>query len=197
MRTTKGETTMGKLRTIGLDGMLVNAEYLGKGLFSTAYRFGDTVILLTDGDSSKEAISLFADQSLKHMPQIKRHEDWKQYQVFTMPYYRPLTKKEFPKAYATWKLLPSLLSKGEHILAWIDNEENGLPVELAEAMRELANCFANYNWDTMFMEFNKANVSVDQNGELVLRDCLGSDESVSKKRNRKRNRSRHLDTTLF
>ena len=170
---------------LDIDGTMVATEKIGKGLFATAYRAGDTVYLLVDGDNSKEALTLFTDQTLPHIPTCKRHNDIGKFSVFSMPFYRKLTKKEFPEAYAEWTRLPRFVAAGE-VEEWIKNVS--LPKTMKAAIEELINGFTNYDYDGMILEFNKANVSVGVNGKLILRDCVASRESILKKRAKKINR---------
>jgi hypothetical protein len=174
-----------KTRGLQIDGVVIQADYIGQGLFCKAYRNGATVYLLCKGDYSKECLSLFCDLDLPHMPQIVRHEDIAEYQVFSMPYYNPLTKKEYPKAFALWRTLPSKFVGYDAALAYVENCDN--PQTLREAIQNLIDNFANYAQpESMLLEFNKVNVSVDNAGNLILRDCLASIDSIKQRREHKR-----------
>ena len=170
---------------LNIDGKMVATEKIGKGLFATAYRAGDTVYLLVDGDYSKEALAMFTDQTLPHIPTCRRHDDIGKFSVFSMPFYRKLTKAEFPEAYAEWTRLPRSVSAGD-VHKWVKNVS--LPKALKAAIEELIDGFSNYDYDGMILEFNKANVSVGADGKLILRDCVASRESILKKRSKKINR---------
>lgn len=168
-------------RLIRVDGQWIPGAYLGKGLFTTAYRYGDTVYLLTNEDYSKEAIALFADQSLTHVPKIRRHEDWKHYQVYSMPFYQRLTKKDHPKAYVQYESLNTWGVAGAFsCYAWLSGH-TGLSDTLKAALQSLLDAFSNYESDNLCLEFNKVNLGVDSNGDLVLRDVLFSRGAVREK----------------
>lgn len=175
-----------KPKKIQLDGNWIEAEYIGKGLFSKAYRHGDRVILLTKNDYSKEAVSLFADTTLKHLPAIERHENFGVFQVFSMPFYRPLTKRDYPEAYEQWMELrntPTPTIGLHNAYGWIEKNEGGMRESLQTALRELVYAYSNYDVeDHLLLEFNKSNVSVNDVGDLVLRDCLASMRSIREAR---------------
>lgn len=177
-----------KTKKLEIDGKEIETTYLGKGLFCKAYRAQEKVFLLCQGDYSKEGLALFVDQSLTHIPTIERHEDLGDYQVFSMPYYHKLSKKEFPRAYAQWKKLPNTLAGPTEIEAFINKLRNEGEESLATALSALYDAFQNYCYSTMLMEFQKVNVSVDNQGELILRDCLASRESIREKRNEQEKR---------
>lgn len=189
-------STAKKTKVLQIDGYPVLGEYLGKGLFTKAYRAGDIVYLLVKEDMSKEAIALFADKTLRHIPRVNRHEDIGEYQVFSMPYYQKLTKKTAPRAWEQWQVLNSIgtFAVGPcTIMDVIKQVERKGYTSLALALQDLFDAFSNYDHDGMVMEWNKANVSVDQHGDLVLRDCLCSQNSVKRIRDarRKRHESRY------
>lgn len=180
----------GTRKTLCIDRVLIDSEYIGQGLFCKAYRNGDRVYLLCKGDFSKECISMFCDKTRKHIPHIDRHnDDIEDYQVFSMPFYHKLTKRDYPEAYKDWKTLPSTITSYAKACVFIDSELHNCPESLREAIRELVEAFSNYDNENMLLEFNRANVSVNDNGELILRDCLASIKSIDaiiKKRQAKR-----------
>lgn len=180
----------GTLKNLCIDGNTLQGEYIGRGMFCTAYRHDERVYLLCSGDYSKECIALFCDKSLKHIPNIERHDDIEDYQVFSMPFYHKLTKRDYPKAYAQWKTLPSIIVGYTEASQYIDSEQNNTPHTVREAIRELIGAYCNYDLDGMLLEFNKANVGVNENGELILRDCLASRGSIEVKRKERANRVR-------
>ena len=179
-----------KTRELTIDGQKVIGEYIGEGLFSKAYKVGDKVFLLCQGDYSKECLALFADQSLRHVPTIERHEDIGDNQVFSMPYYNKLTKKEYPQAFAQWRKLQNGLGISAQgpkaIEALIERLRIQGEQSLADAVSNMYEAFQNYAYHSIVFEFQKVNVSVNDKGELILRDCLADSESINKKRKNKK-----------
>jgi len=175
----------GTLRKIEIDGAKINAEYIGRGMFCRAYRVDSTVYLLCTGDYSKECVALFCDTSLRHIPTIKRHETWGDYHVYSMPFYAKLTKAKYPIAWEMWKTLPPSLLGFDKANELIGSEK--IPKSIRIALRNLVEAYANYASDSMLLEFNKANVGVEEkSGSLILRDCLADMSSVDKIRKEKR-----------
>lgn len=178
-------------RTLLIDGTEIPAHYISQGMFCKAYRSGNRVYLLCTGDYSKECIALFCDKTIPHIPHITRHEPLvergKDYQIYSMPFYRKLTTKD-KKAYRQWKTLPTIIRSYSEASTYVDSEQNNTPESVREAIRELIGAFCNYDIDGMLLEFNKSNVGVnEQTGDLILRDCLASQESIMKvRRERKR-----------
>src|SRR5579862_82599 len=89
---------------IKVRGQFLNATYLGKGLFTTAYRVGDIVYCYTNTDKMKEAIR---ECEGVHIPQITLEDTdclFRRIQydyVYSMPYYRNITSKDTE----AWKIL--------------------------------------------------------------------------------------------
>lgn len=185
---------IGKTKNLVIDGRETPAHYIGRGLFCKAYRSGDLVYLLCEGDYSKECITLFCDQSKKHIPKINRHERYKDYEVYSMPFYRKLTKRDFPIAYAQWKTLPSVILSYTEASSYVDSEQNNTPESLRAAILELIEAFSNYDVDSMLLEFNRANMGVNDTGELILRDCLASRKSIDKIRKQRKRGINGKDT---
>jgi hypothetical protein len=185
---------IGGTRNLIIDGVETPAHYIGQGMFCKAYRSGNRVYLLCHGDYSKECISLFCDKSVKHIPDIKRHSDIdgdKNFQVFSMPFYHKLTKRDYPKAYKQWKTLPSIIRSYSEASSYIDSEQNNTPESVREAIRELIEAFCNHDIDGMLLEFNRANVGVNDKGELILRDCLANRTSIERARTERKKRGRY------
>jgi hypothetical protein len=190
-----------KPRTLNIDGQQITAEYIGRGLFATAWRHGETVYLLVKEDYSKEAIALFADHSMKHVPTVSRHADIGEFSVYSMPFYRKVTKDETPKAYNQWRVLRKVLPYGAsgptHLGRAIDTLRSMQHDSLADAMQELSDAFANYDHEGMIFETNKANVGADANGDLVLRDCLASRASIDRRFSQRRTRRPQVYSRFF
>lgn len=180
-----------KTKNIYVDGLEVPAHYIGQGLFCKAYRNGDRVYLLCKGDFSKECISMFCDKTRKHIPHIDRHNNLEDCQVFSMPFYHKLTKLNYPQAYKDWKTLPGTITSYIEACVFIDSQEHNCPESLREAIRELVEAFSNYDNENMLLEFNKVNVGVNDNGELILRDCLASIKSMEAVRKEKQAKRKH------
>lgn len=175
---------MATFKNLQIDGQTVRAQFIGKGLFSKAYRVENTVYLLTQGDYSKECIALFARG--QHIPVITRHEDIEEgramYQVFSMPFYQPMRKKH-SKAWKQWAFLKQVcVVPGGYfeVREWLDSDRVKLELEptVWDALDQMIEAFSNYDSESMGLEFNKVNVSVDEKGELILRDVLFSQVSA-------------------
>jgi hypothetical protein len=177
-------------RTLNIDGRQITADYIGKGLFATAWRHGETVYLLVKEDFSKEAIALFADHSMKHVPTVSRHADIGEFSVYSMPFYRKVTKSETPRAFQQWRCLCSVIPYSvqgpNEVNRAIDKLRSMNQHTLADAVQNLSDAFANYDHDGMLFETQKCNVSADSNGDLVLRDCLASMASIDRRRSQQR-----------
>jgi hypothetical protein len=181
-----------KPRTLNIDGKQITAEFIGRGLFATAWRHGETVYLLVKEDYSKEAIALFADHSLLHVPTVSRHADIGEFSVYSMPYYRKVTKSQTPRAYKQWRALCSVIPYSvqgpNEVQRAIDKLRSMNQDTLADAVQNLSDAFANYDHDGMIFETQKVNVSADSNGDLVLRDCLASMASIDRRLAQRRQR---------
>lgn len=164
-------------------------EYLGKGQFTTAYKNGKFVYLFTNkssekGDWAKEAISLFC-RDHTHIPDIWHVEELDSgITIYKTNYYEPLMAKHKE----AWKLAKYL--EEERWRLWMANfiqvrsrhrmwfevmqefiDTITVPESIKEALQELLYAGMNYDQSVAF-EFNKKNLGVDEQGNLVFIDCL-------------------------
>lgn len=172
----------GDKRQIKLNGQRVEAEYIGKGQFSTCYRIDDKVYSFTKNDPSKELVNLFCDNNI-HLPALHLFESHDDYiQVYEMPFYNKLTKDSEP-AWSQYKALKSLwegipvpwkapqdwhkdkVQKFQNLVNASD-----LPSSLKDAIDQL--CSNSYNYDRILFEFSPRNLGLDDQGNLVLLDVI-------------------------
>lgn len=163
-------------------------EYLGKGRFTTAYKNGQFVYLFTNedidkGDWAKEAISMFC-RDHTHIPDIWEVEQLDSITIYKTKYYEPLTAQHKE----AWQLAKYL--EKERMRLWFANNYQintrkkqwyevmqefidtiTVPGSIKEALQELLNAGLNYDHSVAF-EFNKKNLGVDEQGNLVFIDCL-------------------------
>lgn len=81
----------GDKRIIKVNGQAIEAEFIGKGRFSTCYRVEDKVYSFTKNDAAKELINLFCNNN-QHLPALNLLEDHGHICVYEMPFYFKLTK---------------------------------------------------------------------------------------------------------
>lgn len=166
-----------RTRTLLIDGHPLRCQLLGRGLFTYAYRWERTVYLLSS-DPAKEALAVFGDPSNPHLPLVTRHDSIAPWDVYSMPWYAPLTKEAFPDAYADWKRLPRIFSgDARDIHAFLFSRyRDVLPTRLFDALEILVYGLSNYD-ERMTIEFPRRNMGVDHQGRLVLRDCIFSHQA--------------------
>ena len=169
----------------------IEADYLGKGLFCTAFEGDDGQVYLLvkqnqgDFDYSKEAISNWGDQENAHIPQIDMFGQYTfkgvEYLVFRMPFYEPLTAKH-KTAWAQYQALRTAYSEARfnnmgrpfHEIAqnlgfdFVSKLEDG-PIK--SALDSILSAGSNYGVE-YGLEFSKQNLSVNKEGVLILRDVL-------------------------
>lgn len=153
----------------------VSAKFIGSGCYSKAYRNGEDVYIVTN-DPAKESVALWSKNGTKHIPIIVwvgRNKCFKN--IYKMPLYKRLTKKDYPRAYAMWETLPQC--KVSYDIATKLVSCASIEPSLAEAIEELVYGMTNYT-NKFHLEFNKGNVGVDHNGELILRDCVVCDDAA-------------------
>jgi hypothetical protein len=198
----------GDTRTITVDETKIeDAEYLGRGMFCTAYRVLDTVYCFVKDCYMKEAISGI-DQP--HVPNITRHESTDEFDVYSMPYYGPL-RAAHKTAWAQYKMLDRAWDEAryrayeelkdtsqqfraedhnymvndcmvETLRSW------GADDDLVSAIEQMNYAASNYGSDITY-EFGVRNLGVDQDGRLVLRDVLYSPVVVRRVWDEKRKRT--------
>ena len=172
----------GDKKQIKLNGQKVEAEYIGKGQFSTCYRIGNKVYSFTKNDPSKELINLFCDDNI-HLPALHLFESYNDYtQVYDMPFYDKLTKDSEPawSQYKTlkslWEGIPTLWKAPqdwhkEKVQKFQDLvNASGLPESLKDAINQL--CSNSYNYDRILFEFSLRNLATDEQDNLILLDVI-------------------------
>ena len=176
-------------------GEELKADYLGKGRYSTAYRSGDSVYLITDPkDYSKEIASSF--KVMAHLPECNFLGFVGERRLYRMPYYERLTKREYPRAWRQFISIRDLVNRlnPDYIMQGYPNgygliiavsESPDIHPEMALAVEEMARIACNYgaSWP---LEVAKRNVGVDALGNLVLMDCLFDVEKIRRESMRRR-----------
>lgn len=203
----------GDAATITVDGKQLQATYLGKGKFTTAYRVGDTVYTFTDvesGDFGKEILSLHLYGEQAGLPPTQRHSDvairGREYYVYSMPFIAPLTAAS-KQAWRDYKILAKVQVEARWALPYskpiteyamdVNNDilarfiAAGGSQHTAEALKELVDRATNYGSDVL-TEFAPRNLGVDINGNLVLRDCMFSLRSIKRLEKQKQQRRNYL-----
>lgn len=181
---------IGETKTLTVDNKTIEAQYIGRGMFCTAYRKDDRVYLYCQGDYSKECVALFCTPG-PHIPKIERHNPVEEFQVYSMPFYDRITKAKYPKAWAQWKTLPNVIIGFSRISEYVDSEQNNTPETVRLAIGELIQAYCNYENEGMLCEFNRANIGVDRlTGELILRDCLASRGNIDRVRRQLKSKKR-------
>lgn len=186
----------GQWTTIKLDGQRLDAEYLGKGKFATAYRVGSDVLLyVRRGCYGKEILAHCAESP--HIPPCERVEtqngppgvDW-DINVYRMPFYeglRPRTEawaimKELQRAreaaYTELIKEPSMVRYEGVTVNYQVWTTAQVPDSVREALKILTDTAANWGSGYMFDAFNKANLGQDAEGRIILRDVLYDAEAV-------------------
>lgn len=175
------------------NGKKTEVEYLGKGRFSTCYKTSDTVYTFTnEHDYSKEAISMWCDTEIKHIPKIEYVGDSGLQRVYKMPLYKKLMAKN-KKAWEQYKELQRAENKKFEFIQSIPNfnwKIHGLDImhkmidiiqneEIKEALTEIRNGISNYGLSYCF-EFPKRNLVVDENDDIILLDVVFNTELIKK-----------------
>lgn len=175
-------------------GVTIRAEKFGKGMFTTAYRDGQDVYLLSIEDNCKEAYHHYANAThSKHLPAIewlgaydvKTPRGEKRVTVYKQPYYHALSSKAYPVAWSQFRTLEKLWHDAQGSVStrndWyysdvLSNfnervEASTLPDELKEAVDHLQVAASTYG-QSIAMEISKRNCRVDDEGRLILLDML-------------------------
>ena len=134
----------------------------------------------------KEAMALWMYRDGNpHLPEIKRIAEYK----YVMPLYKNLTKrdkrawKDFEEITAIKNNYYSEYFRGQRnnfthdVLLLVANDLQKVNPLLADAFHELINCASNYS-GFICMDFSKQNFSVDDNGNLILRDIFCTFEQL-------------------
>jgi hypothetical protein len=198
----------GDRRTIRVDDKDLEAEFLGKGHYCTAYRAGDTVYcFVVEDEYMKEVISQWIE-NVPHIPAIRKHDDQqirgKWFQLYSMPFYRNITAKD-REAWAALKVLkesaerlfrqeycqakPLAVHGAYFNQAIIEDTRGKVPESVTKALEELASAAQNYGCGVSF-EFGQRNIGVDDQGRIIFRDILFDAEKLTRERMAKLKRSR-------
>ena len=165
-------------------------NFLGKGMFSKAYKIGERVILVSE-DNAKECLALFCQIENKHIPKCSRLDDIGEKSGYEMPYYKPLRSRESIQAWKDYKTISKCIDnigfqeRGKYVCFEGYRKAfeacQGLSEELKEALNCLVSEMQNY-CDEIFVEISPRNAKVDEKGNLILLDIIGETESLRKKR---------------
>lgn len=145
---------------------------IGKGLFSTVFLDGDTVIVKSVC-RAKECNALFGYGDSDLWPEIERI-DYDDISTYRMPFYeRP---KSLKKALDPdqWEIYRILRNFKPEVRQWLNCYEKAIAQvraqnpELADALQDAVDNLANYGSDMMF-EISPRNVAV-KDGKLILLD---------------------------
>lgn len=175
-------------------GVVIRAEKFGKGKFTTAYRDGQDVYLLSIEDVCKEAYHHYANAThSKHLPAIEWLDAYdvqtphgeRRVTIYKQPFYHALSAKAYPVAWSQFRVLEKFwyaaLASSSPSKAWyysdvLSNfndrvEASTLPDELKEAVDHLQVAASTYG-QSIAMEISKRNCRVDDEGRLILLDML-------------------------
>lgn len=188
-----------------------NKEYLGKGMFSAAYR-SDNEVFIATCDPFKEAISDIGfipnlENDLVKLPECEyldvldgfipttnarksfnRERDW---HVYKMPFYHPAKLPAFnDQAIKLYRIIKDRhFNFNNSSVISIDSRMTSLKYDLVkhgfnDFYDELLNTVQDaFNYSNIIgLEFNRANLSADNYGNLILRDCLFCIELLRKER---------------
>ena len=163
----------------------IEAHYLGRGSWCTAYRGvrdpNYVYLLVSDNDHSKEiACDLPRNQHLPTCEKLGYVGLGRN--LYRMPYYDKLTATRYPKAWAQFKLVKAAWEEAHDeqydrtdrfhsyghatIIATADRLKGSLSV----AVREIADACANYG-SSWTIEMAKRNCGVGKRGQLVMYDA--------------------------
>jgi len=192
------------------NGESIHVEQIGKGRFSEAWKNGTHVYVITRErswgvDYSKRVLTELETEN-PHIPKVELigELDSDRSDVFRMPLYKPLTAKE-KEAWKQFKELARLREQawdnafrtGQRFNAYnavnmcedfasLVEESEAFPEELKEAVRMLADaCRERSTW---VMEIAKRNLCVDEEGRLILLDCMFDLEVLESQRGEARKR---------
>ncbi len=209
-KTEEDAVKRGDWKIITVDGEKLRAVYLGSGHYARAYRVQDTVYcFVRQDDYMKEMVSNC--QSMKHIPEVKGHgehyERGQYYNVYSMPYYEPLTARH-TEAWKQYRILQreheaakTEIRNKKGFQSWSVqmNELNYALVErlsqlpsmasMVDALEHLASNTSNYGSGFGF-EFSTRNLGVDKDQNLILRDICFDQEKISQERLKQHEHSR-------
>lgn len=171
----------------------LTAKFIGRGFFAKCYHAEDGRVYsfvssdCKEVDYSKSAISEWTDESNPYIPRITVNGDYDNGRdygiIYSMPFYNKLTAKH-KTAWKQYKYIMQAwyssvvgmrnnLSEYETNCKFIERiqQEAILPEALIEAFESINTACTNYGSDYSF-DFGKVNFSVDENGNLILRDII-------------------------
>lgn len=166
---------------ITVDGKEMEAEFIGRGSYSQAFRVGDRVYLITDPwDYTKRILSeRFQTSKNPHIPKIARHADQANgMMTFSMPYYPPLDIHDNPAASATFDTVRQSKMRANPLKPNIERakemaRDKTIPKAIRGALYGMAHAINKYGKPTSwFFDLSLGNTSYDDNHNLVLRDIL-------------------------
>lgn len=149
-----------------------------RGAFTRCYRNPNfDYVILYSVDMLKEVYSLWLKQydengKNKHLPEIERiGQNW-----YIMPKYRPLSPK-YKKAWEQYRKLVNTAANyrfynpgyNYHLHVKFAEQYRNIDENISYAMLTLLNCASNATGE-LYFDDQQANFSVDNDGNLILRD---------------------------
>lgn len=179
----------------------IEVKKIGAGMFAIAYEaldftfpgFVNPIILVSkfDNEYSKEVMCHVSGDSLFPIIETLGYDKTDK-KVYIMEKYKPLKKADAtPDAWKNYQLLnkawKKFLYSGRRLeveaYAYNNDIIDDLPDgELKESVQNLESWAGAYGSDYAF-EFNKGNLALDNNGNLILRDPVFSVKAMKKIRN--------------
>lgn len=208
MRLKKGELTLP-------DGATCTLRPIGKGAFARVYcttpakrgQKPKVYAFIKDdaGDYSKEIFSsLTENEHSKHIPKVKRAGETHDSYVYEMPLYKtPLRREDSPTAWDQYKILRKCrddawfkqLKRDMRMIVYqgyaiMDDtiqcaKKAKTPSSLLRALALIRDAASNYG-STYTFEFAPRNLATDDKGALILLDPVYDQETMLKKRVRRR-----------
>jgi len=160
---------------------LQSAEAVKRGQFTHCYLFHNYAILYSI-DILKECAACYSFMEYAdnpHLPEIDMFDDLDNWYI--MPRYLPLTKA-YPKAWQQYRMLQKLLNVHHHL--FMENLNYSVHIcyefanivktydeKLGEALSAIVDNVSNGS-DNLMFEFQKRNLAVDNDGNLILLDVI-------------------------
>lgn len=198
-------TTTNKIVNIQiLDGWqekkTIKAKFLGKGAFAKCYKSEEDGLVYSfvasgqnESDYSKQAIAEFTDQNNPYIPKIEQLGEFDDNGgiLYRMPFYQPLTKQS-GWAWSEFQLLKQAINclypdktygydRNSAIIEYL-RQKGQVSSDLVSALEDINTACSNYSLDYLF-EFCQRNLKVDDNGHLILLDCIFNRDALKEKRN--------------
>jgi hypothetical protein len=179
----------GQLKTITLAGANVQAQFLGRGRYTTAYKVGGLVYCFTkDIDVSKEVLR---NIEMLHIPDITDlGAAGESAKLYRMPYYADISRTTSPEAFKQFRAIEKAWTdtiiqvRGSHRNSYegmhckvnarlhgILSQSSTLPTSILDAIQRINSAAANYSQNIGY-DLKRTNFGVDDHGNLVFRDAI-------------------------